>query len=160
MYRVSFVCAMEQLFKTRQPRVRTSYVGASVHQETIEEWCKKRNNFDVNALLSSNPQLGMQKWTRSMPSATAMVEFSDLMKLYLVVDPAISFSQLEIQNGLLNLHAKTRCLCPSLGSTTTAARTVSGVLQTGFSIYRDLRYAAKMTIVLKAASSTEKFVQK
>ena len=141
------------VFNEKKRRLKVVYIGAAKHEEILTEWCKQRGTCDFRVLFGSGAQAGMQCWTRAMPSAEEMVQYVDLMRLYLKADTSIAFSQVEISAAILNMNGKAKCIGD--GDVSILTRKYAGCLIIGLSRFRDLRIEAKSQSVYKHASEIQ-----
>ena len=86
-------------------RIRPAYCGAAVHEVTIETWLKKIGDKHIEDALRIP---GMDAWSRAMSPPSSMThQYSVvLVDLYMSVSASLSFSCVELQDGINAVHAR------------------------------------------------------
>ena len=129
-----------------------------MHEVTIETWLKKIGEKHIEVALRI---AGMDSWSRAMPSPSSMTHpyAVALVDLYMSVSASLSFSCVELQDGISAVHGRRAIFPTDTADTCTIfekCKRVAARLVNVFSRFRDLRIEQKLHVVMKRATTLER----
>ena len=129
-----------------------------MHEVTIETWLKKIGEKHIEVALRVP---GMDSWSRAMPSPSSMTHpyAVALVDLYMSVSASLSFSCVELQEGINAVHARRAIFPTDTADACTIfekCKRVAARLVNVFSRFRDLRIEQKIHVVMKRATTLER----
>ena len=138
----------------KKERLRPVDLHTGVHEHILSQWfrghTKEGISWDIKGLLKN-----MSNWTRAMPSAEDLLEYTDLVDLYAAQSPPICFASGSLVTALRALDNNG---CITLGDQPLAsARAFGGVIRGGLSKYREIAFEAdKYKIAASRCTSRQK----
>ena len=132
-------------------KLKVDRIGSAAIARVLKAWLATRDSTDLKGILGD-----MMLWSRAMPLAKQMVDYVDLVTLFVLQSNQLAFSAVEIVNALGELHSSyaaegKRFLLGELPFAV-ECRKYAGTLVNALARYRDLRTATKQAAVFSKAS--------